>query len=105
MTDKSIDERISSLEKRVEALEKMLSHKRAAVEDVASWDPLIEEAWSVVKNSNNASASFLQRKLKIGYARAARILDQLEIHKVVGPNNGAKGREVYVEKEFDLSRE
>lgn len=57
-------------------------------------DDMFEEAKRVIFETNNASASFLQRKLKIGYARAARILDQMEAAGVIGPANGSKGREV-----------
>lgn len=57
-------------------------------------DALFEEAKRVVVDTGNASASFLQRKLKVGYARAARLIDQLETAGVVGPANGSKGREV-----------
>ena len=46
--------------------------------------------------AGKASASYLQRKLKVGYARAARLLDMLEERQVIGPGEGAKQREVYV---------
>lgn len=65
-----------------------------SVGDGDDMDDMFEEAKRVVFETNNASASFLQRKLKIGYARAARILDQMEAAGVVGPANGSKGREV-----------
>lgn len=59
-------------------------------------DPLYEEAKRVVIEAKKASASFLQRKLRIGYARAARLIDMLEERGVVGPAEGAKPREVYI---------
>jgi S-DNA-T family DNA segregation ATPase FtsK/SpoIIIE len=62
-------------------------------------DPLYEEAKKVVIEARKASASLLQRKLKIGYARAARLIDILEERGVVGPLNGAKPREVYIVEE------
>ena len=58
-------------------------------------DPMYEEAKRVVVESKKASASLLQRRLKIGYARAARLLDVLEERGVIGPGEGAKPREVY----------
>lgn len=58
-------------------------------------DSLYEEAKRVVLEARKASASLLQRRLKIGYARAARLLDILENRGVVGPGEGAKPREVY----------
>lgn len=59
-------------------------------------DPLFEEARQMVISTRKASASFLQRKLKVGYARAARLLDILEEKGVIGPGEGAKAREVYM---------
>ena len=57
-------------------------------------DSLFEEAFRLIIQSDSASASFLQRKLSIGYARAARILDELQDAGVVGPADGAKPREI-----------
>ncbi len=59
-------------------------------------DPLYEEAYKTVIQAQKASASYLQRRLKIGYARAARLLDILEERGVIGPGQGAKPREVYI---------
>jgi len=62
-------------------------------------DPLYEEAKKIVIETRKASASFLQRRLRIGYARAARLLDILEEKGVIGPGEGAKPREVFVRQE------
>ncbi|MEI7498791.1 MAG: DNA translocase FtsK [Candidatus Falkowbacteria bacterium] len=62
-------------------------------------DELLEEAKEIVINSGKASTSFLQRRLSIGYGRAARILDVLEEMGIVTVGNGSKGREVLVSKE------
>ncbi len=62
-------------------------------------DPLLEDAKREIRRARKASASFLQRRLRIGYARAARILDLLEEEGVVGPGEGAKPREVFLEEE------
>ncbi|MDD5606557.1 MAG: DNA translocase FtsK [Candidatus Pacebacteria bacterium] len=59
-------------------------------------DPLYEEAKTVVVEAKKASASLLQRRLKIGYARAARLLDLMEERGIVGPADGAKAREIYI---------
>lgn len=59
-------------------------------------DELYAEAYEVVVKAQKASASLLQRRLKIGYARAARLLDMLENRGIIGPADGAKPREVYV---------
>ena len=63
-------------------------------------DDLYEEAREVVIKAGKASASYLQRKLRVGYARAARLLDMLEERGVIGPGEGAKQREVYVKDSF-----
>jgi S-DNA-T family DNA segregation ATPase FtsK/SpoIIIE len=64
-------------------------------------DDLYEEAMRLVVLHQQASTSMLQRRLKVGYSRAARLLDLLEERGVVGPSEGAKGREVLVtEQEF-----
>lgn len=60
-------------------------------------DPIFEEAKRLVLESGKASASLLQRRLKLGYARAARVLDELEEAGIVGPADGAKPREVFNE--------
>lgn len=58
-------------------------------------DDLYEAARESVVEAGKASASYLQRKLKVGYARAARLLDMLEERGVIGPGDGAKPREVF----------
>lgn len=63
-----------------------------------SGEPLLEDAKNVIREAGKASASLLQRRLKIGYARAARILDILEEMEIVGPAEGSKPREVYIDK-------
>ena len=56
---------------------------------------MLEQAKEEVIRAGKASASFLQRRLKVGYARAARLLDLLEEQGIIGPGDGAKPREVY----------
>ncbi len=59
-------------------------------------DPLLSQAIDIVRRSDKASASLLQRRLRVGYARAARMLDQMEDRGIVGPQDGSKFREVLV---------
>ncbi len=61
-------------------------------------DELYDEAVTVVREAKKASASLLQRRLKVGYARAARLLDIMEAKGIIGPGEGAKPREVYLNK-------
>lgn len=65
-------------------------------------DPMFEEAARVIVNFQQGSVSLLQRKLKLGYSRAARIVDQLEEAGIVGGNDGSKARAVLVENEEQL---
>lgn len=64
-------------------------------DEFAEDDPLVDDAAKLARETGKASATLLQRYLKIGYARAARILDILESKGVVGPGEGAKPREVF----------
>ncbi len=69
-----------------------------ALEEGDEGDPLYEEAKETIINDGKASASLLQRRLRIGYARAARLLDILEANGVIGPAEGSKAREIMIEK-------
>ncbi len=64
--------------------------------DIADRDKLFEEAAQLVVTSQQGSASLLQRKLKLGYNRAGRIIDQLEAAGIVGPFEGSKARQVLI---------
>lgn len=66
-------------------------------------DVLFDEAKEIVMEAGKASASLLQRRLKLGYARAARIIDELEAAGVVGPGEGAKPREILALKSADAT--
>ncbi len=69
---------------------------------VSELDELFTDAGRLVVLNNSGSTSMLQRKLKLGYNRAGRIMDQLEYFGVVGPSEGSKAREVYFESETEL---
>jgi DNA segregation ATPase FtsK/SpoIIIE, S-DNA-T family len=81
------------LEKR---LEEKLNDSEWSGEGSEERDPLYEEVKKTVVETRKASASFLQRRFRIGYARAARLLDMLEEAGVIGSGEGAKPREVYL---------
>jgi len=69
---------------------------------LAELDPMFEDAARVIVRHQQGSVSLLQRRLKLGYSRAARIVDQLEQAGVVGPSEGSKAREVLVDNEEQL---
>lgn len=98
-------------EKRIEKIEKQLELLMLKVDIIynklirdeqlhdqfvypAAEDELFDEAKQTVIGAGKASASILQRRLRIGYARAARLLDILEQQGVIGPAEGAKPRDV-----------
>jgi len=60
-------------------------------------EELVEQCIEVIRQTNRASVSVLQRRLRIGYTRAARIMDLLEERGVVGPNRGAEPREILID--------
>jgi S-DNA-T family DNA segregation ATPase FtsK/SpoIIIE len=73
-------------------------------EDSGEKDELYEEALRMVLATGQASASWLQRKLKLGYARAARIIDQMEQEGILGPSEGSKPREILVDAQAYLGK-
>lgn len=84
-------------EELAETLERTPESDRES-EFTSGEDLLYEEARKLVIESKKASSSLLQRRLRVGYARAARLIDMLEEKGVVGPADGAKPREIYVEE-------
>ncbi len=79
-----------------EALDTMEKKVQKAVADE---DPLLYDAVDIVLTQEQASISFIQRKLKVGYARAARIVDQIEEMGIIGPHEGTKPRKLLMTKE------
>ena len=67
-------------------------------------DPLFEEAARLIVNNQVGSTSLLQRRMKLGYNRAGRLMDQLEAAGIVGQNQGSKARDVLVKTEADLNQ-
>ncbi|MBP6430923.1 MAG: DNA translocase FtsK 4TM domain-containing protein [Ferruginibacter sp.] len=70
--------------------------------DVNDKDPLFEDAARLIVTSQIGSTSLLQRRMKLGYNRAGRLMDQLEAAGVVGGNQGSKARDVLIKTEMDL---
>ena len=76
--------------------------KQAAVSSIDERDDLFDEAARIIVRHQQGSVSLLQRRLKVGYARAARIVDELEDAGIVGPFDGSKARAVMLESEAEL---
>jgi len=88
----SIDEQVAALEKAEKEEEGGGSQEPGAGER----DPLFRQAAEVCIQNQLGSTSLLQRRMSIGYGRAARIIDQLELAGILGPANGSKPRDVLV---------
>lgn len=97
------DEIIEDIERHVPQVknDKRISNDEAEESDT---DEKFEDAVKIIVESGQASTSFLQRKLSLGYARAARLMDELEARGIIGPAQGAKPREVLISKEQWLER-
>ncbi|MBI4153473.1 DNA translocase FtsK [Candidatus Woesebacteria bacterium] len=102
ISDKEINVLVSFLKNQgvtpqyTEEVTSMTKSGMAPVAGLENVDPFFQEAVREVCQYDRASASLLQRRLSIGYARAARIIDQLEAAGVVGPAEGSKPREVLI---------
>ncbi len=97
IVDQYKDELPNEINLSPEAIEKNVSFSSNMEDDggdPADEDPLYEEAREIILKAGKASTSYLQRKLRIGYARAARLIDMLEENGVIGAGVGAKAREV-----------
>ncbi len=70
--------------------------------DLNDKDPLFEDAARLIVSSQMGSTSLIQRRMKLGYNRAGRLMDQLEAAGVVGPNQGSKAREVIIKTDVEL---
>ncbi len=103
--DKELEQRLEEMNKIPEESQEQKTEEGRGEKFSDFWgegrsdEELYDQAREEVIRAKKASASFLQRRLRIGYARAARIIDMLEERGMVGPGEGAKAREVYFEEE------
>lgn len=94
-----------NIQKEIEA--KAVQEKKSPFEgddEDNNYDPLFEKAAEIVMKTGTASTSFLQRKLSVGYARGAKIIDQLQEYGVIGPPEGSKPRQVLMNKQMWLEK-
>lgn len=96
--DKAIEKAIEEAAENMENKGSKTSHPDEYAEE-ASDDAIIRRAIEIVVNDGRASTSLLQRRLSLGYARAARIMDELYERKIIGPYQGSKPREVLMSKQ------
>jgi DNA segregation ATPase FtsK/SpoIIIE-like protein len=89
-----LEEKVEAYFNKPEVIKKIEDAKEEELRLDYDEDKLFDEAVKVVRFANKASASMLQRRMRVGYARAARLLDQLEKSGVIGPGDGARPREV-----------
>lgn len=75
----------------------VFSARGSSGEDAGDRDALFDEAVAIVLESKQASTSYLQRRMKVGYSRAARLMDELELAGIVGPAEGARPRRILAE--------
>jgi S-DNA-T family DNA segregation ATPase FtsK/SpoIIIE len=96
------DEVIAKIEQSVQEKEKGskgASSATAAAESADDGDEMLPAAVEVVLETGQASVSMLQRRLKLGYSRAARLVDQMEAQGIVGPFEGSKPRQLLITRE------
>ena len=102
VSEKEVAELVEHLRKQGapafdETLLRVREESEAKEERGEEVDDLYDRALAIVAESRNASISYLQRRLKVGYNRAARMIEQMELEGVVGPQEGTKPRDVYAQ--------
>lgn len=95
------EEIVHEVEKNQRDLEQAKNKNTVSVDDIAvnADDDLINQAITIIVETGNASTAFLQRKLKLGFPRAARIMDDIEAMGIIGPQDGSKARKINITKE------
>ncbi|MDD7362984.1 MAG: DNA translocase FtsK 4TM domain-containing protein [Peptoniphilus sp.] len=103
VSDQEVEKVLAFVKKHIEETDydkdAMNTMEKKVKKAVSDEDPLLYEAIDIILTQEQASISFLQRKLKVGYARAARIVDQIEEMGIIGPHEGSKPRKLLMTKE------
>jgi S-DNA-T family DNA segregation ATPase FtsK/SpoIIIE len=105
--DKEIERVVEFLKAQAQPVydEEILKEKKASASGNTDKDELFDEAVQIVMECNQASVSILQRRMRLGYTRAARIIDQMEDAGYVGPYEGSKPRKILVDRDEWMSRQ
>ncbi|MFZ5800901.1 MAG: DNA translocase FtsK [Candidatus Omnitrophota bacterium] len=104
--DKEIERIINFIRKQGEPVYEealMKEQEKSSSFAIAEKDELFDEAVKMILESNQASVSILQRRMRLGYTRAARLIDSMEQEGIIGPYRGSKPREILVNREEWLS--
>jgi DNA segregation ATPase FtsK/SpoIIIE, S-DNA-T family len=107
VSDKEIDKVVNFIKSQAEPVydEEVLKDQRKSTSSSGEKDELYDEAVRVIIESNQASVSILQRRMRLGYTRAARIIDTMEEDGLVGPYEGSKPRRILVDRQSWLEED
>ncbi len=106
VSDKEIDRVVEFIKSQAEPIydEEILKEQHKSVLSNGEKDDLYDEAVRVIMESNQASVSILQRRMRLGYTRAARIIDTMEQEGLIGPFEGSKPRRILADREVWLKK-
>ena len=107
VSDKEIERVVDFIKSQAEPIydEEILKEQQKSTFISGQKDELYDEAAKIIMESNQASVSILQRRLRLGYTRAARIIDMMEEEGLIGPFEGSKPRKILVDREVWLEKE
>jgi len=107
VSDKEIEKVMSFIKSQAEPVydEEILKEQQKSTLTNGEKDELYDQAVRVIMESNQASVSILQRRMRLGYTRAARIIDTMELEGLVGPFEGSKPRKILVDREPWLEKD
>jgi S-DNA-T family DNA segregation ATPase FtsK/SpoIIIE len=105
--DKEIERVVDFIKSQAEPVydEEILKDQQKSLQNAGEKDELYDEAVRVIMESNQASVSILQRRMRLGYTRAARIIDTMEQEGLVGAFEGSKPRKILVDREAWLQQQ
>jgi S-DNA-T family DNA segregation ATPase FtsK/SpoIIIE len=107
ISDKEIEKVVSFIKAQAEPIydEEILEEQQKTILASGEKDELYEQAVRVIMETNQASVSILQRRMRLGYTRAARIIDMMEQEGLIGPFEGSKSRKILVDREGWLTKD